>query len=164
MSTQQVALKPQKSVIEIFMGGCKKGFYIGVEQILPAMILGYAIVRFLELTGVIPILGTVFGPVMRVFGLPGEAVVVLISAFFSKAAGAATAANLYAQGMINGVQATILIMPSMLMGTLVGHYARIVLVANVNPNHRLLLLAVPIFDSIVGILLMRILLSMLGLG
>ena len=47
MSTQQVALKPQKSVIEIFMGGCKKGFYIGVEQILPAMILGYAIVRFL---------------------------------------------------------------------------------------------------------------------
>ena len=82
MSTQQVALKPQKSVIEIFMGGCKKGFYIGVEQILPAMILGYAIVRFLELTGVIPILGTVFGPVMRVFGLPGEAVVVLISAFF----------------------------------------------------------------------------------
>ncbi len=164
MSTQQVALKPQKSVIEIFMGGCKKGFYIGVEQILPAMILGYAIVRFLELTGVIPILGTVFGPVMRVFGLPGEAVVVLISAFFSKAAGAATAANLYAQGMINGVQATILIMPSMLMGTLVGHYARIVLVANVNPNHRLLLLAVPIFDSIVGMLLMRLLLSMLGLG
>ena len=157
MSTQQVALKPQKSVIEIFRGGCKKGFYIGVEQILPAMILGYAIVRFLELTGVIPILGTVFGPVMRVFGLPGEAVVVLISAFFSKAAGAATAANLYAQGMINGVQATILIMPSMLMGTLVGHYARIVLVANVNPNHRLLLLAVPIFDSIVGMLLMRLL-------
>ena len=90
--------------------------------------------------------------------------VVLISAFFSKAAGAATAANLYAQGIINGVQATILIIPSMLMGTLVGHYARIVLVADVNPKHRLLLLAVPIFDSIVGMFVMRILLSMMGLS
>ena len=164
MSTQQITLKPQKSVIEIFMGGCKKGFYIGVEQILPAMILGYAIVIFLGLTGIIPILDTVFGPVMGIFGLPGESVVVLISAFFSKAAGAATAANLYAQGIINGVQATILIIPSMLMGTLVGHYARIVLVADVNPKHRLLLLAVPIFDSIVGMFVMRILLSMMGLS
>ena len=164
MSTQQITLKPQKSVIEIFMGGCKKGFYIGVEQILPAMILGYAIVRFLGLTGIIPILDTVFGPVMGIFGLPGESVVVLISAFFSKAAGAATAANLYAQGIINGVQATILIIPSMLMGTLVGHYARIVLVADVNPKHRLLLLAVPIFDSIVGMFLMRFLLSVMGLS
>ena len=164
MSTQQITLKPQKSVIEIFMGGCKKGFYIGVEQILPAMILGYAIVIFLGLTGIIPILDTVFGPVMGIFGLPGESVVVLISAFFSKAAGAATAANLYAQGIINGVQATILIIPSMLMGTLVGHYARIVLVADVNPKHRLLLLAVPIFDSIVGMFVMIILLSMMGLS
>ena len=164
MSMQQITLKPQKSVIEIFMGGCKKDFYIGVEQILPAMILGYAIVRFLGLTGIIPILDTVFGPVMGIFGLPVESVVVLISAFFSKAAGAATAANLYAQGIINGVQATILIIPSMLMGTLVGHYARIVLVADVNPKHRLLLLAVPIFDSIVGMFVMRILLSMMGLS
>lgn len=164
MSTEQVAAKPKKSIVEIFMGGCKKGFYIGVEQILPAMILGYAIVQFLTLTGVIPYLGKIFGPVMQIFGLPGESIVVLLSAFFSKAAGAATAANLFTNGTINAVQATILIMPCMLMGTLVGHYARIVLVADVNPKHRLLLLAIPIFDSIVGMLLMRMILSFVGAG
>lgn len=164
MSVQKVVAAPQKSVVEIFMGGCKKGFYIGVEQILPAMILGYAIVRFLELTGVIPYLGDIFGPVMQLFGLPGESIVVLLSAFFSKAAGAATAANLYMTGSINAFQATILIMPCMLMGTLVGHYARIVLVADVNPKRRLLLLAVPIFDSVVGMLLMRAILTAMGLG
>jgi spore maturation protein SpmB len=153
----------KKTMIEVFMGGAKKGFYIGVEQILPAMVLGYVIVQFLQLTGLVDVLGKIFGPVMGIFGLPGETIIVLISAFFAKAAGAATAANLYTQGLITAAQATILIMPSMLMGTLVGHYARIVLVADVNKKYRGLLLAVPIFDTIVGMLLMRIILTFMGL-
>ena len=151
--------KPKKTAVEIFMGGAKKGFYIGVEQILPAMIMGYVIVQFLQLTGLVDILG----PVMGIFGLPGESVVVLIAAFFAKAAGAATAANLFAQGLITAPQATILIMPCMLMGTLVGHYARIVLVANASTKYRMLLLAVPIFDAIVGMLIVRVLLTVMGL-
>lgn len=155
--------KPKKSAIEIFMGGAKKGFYIGVEQILPAMIMGYVIVAFLQLTGLVDLLGVVFGPVMGLFGLPGESVVALLSAFFAKAAGAATAANLFAQGLITAPQATILIMPCMLMGTLVGHYARIVLVANTSAKYRGLLLLVPIFDSIVGMLIMRVALTFMGL-
>ena len=153
----------KESIVTTFMNGAKKGFYIGVEQILPAMILGYAIIQFLQLTGLVDVAGKIFGPVMGLFGLPGEAIIVLLSAFFSKAAGAATAANLFIQGTINAAQATILVMPCMLMGTLVGHYARIVLVANVNPKHRGLLLVVPIIDSIVGMLLMRVLLSAMQL-
>jgi len=100
---------------------------------------------------------------MGIFGLPGESVVVLISAFFAKAAGAATAANLFAQGLITAPQATILIMPCMLLGTLVGHYARIVLVANTSAKYRGILLLVPIFDSVVGMLLMRLFLTLSGL-
>lgn len=155
--------KPKKSAVEIFMNGAKKGFYIGVEQILPAMIMGYMIVTFLQLTGLVDLFGKVFGPVMGLFGLPGESVVVLISAFFAKAAGAATAANLFAQGMITASQATILIIPCMLMGTLVGHYARIVLVANTSAKYRGILLLVPIFDSVVGMLIMRLFLTVMGL-
>ena len=155
--------KPKKTAVEIFMGGAKKGFYIGVEQILPVMIMGYVIVQFLQLTGLVDILGNIFGPVMCIFGLPGESVVVLIAAFFAKAAGAATAANLFAQSLITAPQATILIMPCMLMGTLVGHYARIVLVANASTKYRMLLLAVPIFDAIVGMLIVRVLLTVMGL-
>jgi spore maturation protein SpmB len=165
-ATNSAAQAPaaKKNLIEIFMGGCKKGFYIGVEQILPAMVLGYVLVQFLQLTGLVDILGKVFGPVMGVFGLPGEAVVVLVSAFFSKAAGAGTAANMFTTGLINSVQATILLMPCMLMGTLIGHYARIVLVADVQKKHRGLMLAIPIIDSILGMLLMRLILGVMGLA
>lgn len=154
---------PKKNVIEVFMNGCKKGFYIGVELILPAMILGYATVQFLKLTNLVGVLGQVFGPVMGLFGLPGESVAVLISAFFSKAAGAATAANMFTEGIITATQATILIVPCMLMGTLIGHYARIILVADVNAKYRGLMFLVPIVDSIVGMLLMRVLLGLMGL-
>ncbi len=152
----------KKSIIEIFMGGAKGGFYIAVEQILPAMILGYVIVEFLEITGLMDLVGKLFGPVMGIFGLPGAAVAVLISAFFAKAAGAATAANMFAQGIITAAQATILIMPCMLMGTLVGHYARIILVSDVNPKYRKVMLAVPLFTSLVAMLVMRLVLTLAG--
>ena len=161
-AVKEITAVPKKNVIEVFMGGCKKGFYIGVELILPAMILGYATVQFLELTHLVDIFGQVFGPLMGLFGLPGEAVAVLISAFFSKAAGAATAANMFSAGILTASQATILIIPCMLMGTLIGHYARIVLVADVNAKYRGLMFLVPIFDSVVGMLLMRAVLSLMG--
>lgn len=164
VEVKNAAVKPiKKSIIEVFMAGAKKGFYIGVEQILPAMILGYVIIQFLQLTGLIDILSVIFNPVMGIFGLPGESIVVIISAFFSKAAGAASAANLYGQGVLTAAQCTILVMPCMLMGTLVGHFARIILVANVNPKHRGLMLAVPILDSIVGMIAMRLILVATGL-
>lgn len=69
---------------------------------------------------------------------------------------------MFAEGLITAPQATILIIPCMLMGTLVGHYARIVLVANVSPKYRSLMLAVPIVDSVVGMLLMRVILGIMG--
>lgn len=156
-------VKKQKGAIEVFMGGAKKGLYIGFEQILPAMVLGYVIVQLIKLLGLMDIIGVIFGPVMRIFGLPGESIVVLLSAFFAKAAGAATAASLYTDGIINAGQATILLMPSMLMGTLVGHYARIVLVADTNPQYRGLMLAIPIIVSAIGMLGLRIILTIMGL-
>lgn len=162
-AVKAAAPKTKKSIIEVFMAGAKKGFYIGIEQILPAMILGYVIIQFLKLTGLIELLNAIFGPVMGIFGLPGEAIVVLLSAFFSKAAGAASAASLYSEGVLTTAQCTILIIPCMLMGTLVGHFARIILVSNVNPRHRNWMLLVPIFDSIVGMLLMRLIMTMMHL-
>ncbi len=154
--------KTEKVDSYLFMDGAKEGFYIGIENILPAMVLGYVIIRFLELTGLVNLIGKVFAPVMGIFGLPGEAAIVLMSAFFAKAAGEATAANLYAAGTINAAQATILVVPCMLMGTLVGHYARIVLVAGTNPKYRSHLLGLPILLSLVGMLGMRGIMMLMG--
>ena len=55
--------KQKKSIVTSFMDGAKEGFYIGIENILPAMVLGYVIIRFLELTGLVNLIGKVFAPV-----------------------------------------------------------------------------------------------------
>ena len=164
MSTQTTAKQEKKEgMIETFMSGAKKGWGIAINTIMPAMVLGYVLVQAFTVTGIMDVLGSLCGPVMGIFGLPGEAVTVLISAFFAKAAGAATAFNLYMAGTITAAQATICIMPSMLMGTLVGHYARIVLVTETNKKYSLLMIGVALFDAALGMLLMRVILTVMGL-
>lgn len=156
--------KTKPSVIEEFVAGAKKGFYIGAEMIAPAMVLAYVLIQFLEITGLMQGVGKLLGPVMAVFGLPGEAIIALVAAFFAKAAGCATAASLYAKGIITATQATILFPACVTMGTLIGHFVRIVIVANTNQKRHPLLLCVPVIDAAIAMVMTRFLLSMWGIN
>ena len=91
MSEQKTAApaKQKTSIVDVFLKGCAKGFKVGIENITPAMILGYVLVYILRETGLMDLLGVVMSPVMGLFGLPGEAFAVLISAFFAKEIGRA---------------------------------------------------------------------------
>ena len=156
--------KPKPSVVEEFVAGAKKGFYIGAEMIAPAMVLAYVLIQFLDITGLMTGIGSLLGPVMAVFGLPGEAIFALVAAFFAKAAGCATAATLYSKGVITASQATILFPACVTMGTLIGHFVRIVIVANANKKWHSLLLCVPLIDAAVVMLLTRLVLSVMGIS
>ncbi|GAB6085156.1 nucleoside recognition domain-containing protein [Alkaliphilus crotonatoxidans] len=155
---------PKPSIVDTFLKGCARGFKVGIENITPAMILGYTLVYILRETGLMDILGVVFSPVMGVFGLPGEAFAVLVSAFFAKASGCATAATMYADGILTLGQATMLLPACILMGTLIGHYARIVLVANTNKKWHGLLIAIPLVDAAISLVIMRIILTAMGVA
>ena len=158
------AQQAKRSLLEEFIFGAKNGFYLGVEKIIPAMILAYVLILFLKITGLMAIIGNVISPVMAIFGLPGEAIVALISAFFAKAAGAATAATLYADGTINAVQATILFPATITMGTLIGHFVRCVVASGANPKHHPMLVAIPIIDAVFSMLLTRMIITFMGIA
>lgn len=143
------------NIVEEFMKGAKKGFYIGAEMIMPAMVMAYALIEFLKITGLMDLIGTALSPVMGIFGLPGEASVVLLAAFFAKAAGCAAAATLYTEGILTAEQATILFPACVTMGTLVGHFARIVLVSGANKLFYPVLFAAPVIDAIIVMFLTR---------
>lgn len=167
MAEQTAGLDLQKvkpSIVEEFVAGAKKGFYIGAEMIAPAMVLAYVLIQFLDITGLMHIVGKALGPVMGLFGLPGEAIVALVAAFFAKAAGCATAATLYSKGIITATQATILFPACITMGTLIGHFVRIVIVSNANKKWHPLLLCVPLVDAVVVMLMTRVLLGFMGLN
>ena len=152
------AQKTNTNIVEEFMKGAKKGFYIGAEMIMPAMVMAYALIEFLKITGLMNLIGTVLNPVMGVFGLPGEAIVALLAAFFAKAAGCAAAATLFTEGTIDAAQATILFPACVTMGTLVGHFARIVLVSGANKKFYPVLFAAPVIDAIIVMFLTRLVL------
>lgn len=86
------AAAPKRTLIEEFIFGAKSGMYLALERIIPSMIMAYVIIIVLRTTGLMTIIGNLVSPIMAVFGLPGEAIISLVSAFFAKAAGAATAA------------------------------------------------------------------------
>ena len=62
----------KRTMLEEFIFGAKNGFYLGVERILPAMILAYVIILFLKMTGLMAVIGQAISPVMALFGLPGR--------------------------------------------------------------------------------------------
>lgn len=152
-------IKNNVSTVEVFMKGAEKGLTIALEQIAPAMVLAYALIVFLQTTGLMNIIAKVLNPVMGIFGLPGEAALVIIAAFFAKAAGAATGLMLYQNGTITQEQATILYPAVILMGTLIGHYARIVLVSGVSKKYYKILLFIPLIDAAVAMFITKIILG-----
>lgn len=156
--------KAKPSAPELFMQGAKKGFYIGVELITPAMVMAYSLLAFLKYLGIMPVIGQILGPVMGIFGLPGEASLALLAAFFAKAAGAATAASLYAAGTISAAQATILFPACITMGTLIGHFARVILVCRVRAVYYPIMFLTPIFDAVIVMWLTKAVLFFLGIG
>lgn len=155
--------KKKLSAPELFMQGAKKGFYIGVELIVPAMVMAYALLAFLKFLGIMPIIGQILGPVMGIFGLPGEASLALLAAFFAKAAGAATAASLYSAGTITAAQATILFPACITMGTLIGHFARVVLVCRVRSIYYPVMFLTPIIDAVIVMWMTKAVLMLTGI-
>lgn len=140
----------KKTLIELFIEGCREGFTVVVQHIMPAMIFAFILVFVLETTGLMNFIGKITSPIMALWGLPGEASVVLISAFFAKAAGAGVAAALYNNGVLTAEQATILYPAVILMGTLIGHYVRVVVVAGTLPKYHPLLLGICLVDAAIS--------------
>lgn len=56
------AKEKKPSVVDTFLKGCARGFKVGIENITPAMILGYVLVYILQETGLMDLLGVVMSP------------------------------------------------------------------------------------------------------
>ena len=145
------AKEKKPSVVDTFLKGCARGFKVGIENITPAMILGYVLVYILQETGLMDLLGVDMSPVMNLFGL------------LAKASGCATAASMYQAGTLTLGQASMMLPACILMGTLIGHYARIVLVTGSNKKWHPLLIVVCLLDAAISLVIMRVILAIMGI-
>ena len=94
------AVQPERKeiVTDVFVRGAKKGWGIAIGSMLPNVVMAFVIIKALDITGILTLVGNTCGPVMEIFGLPGKAIVVLLGAWLSAGGGVGTAIALHSSG------------------------------------------------------------------
>lgn len=140
---------------DIFVIGARKGFQIAINNLLPNVLMAYVIAEMLNRVGAMQFIGYVFAPLMGIFGLPGEAVTVLLTAWLSSSAGTGIVVSLLSKGILTGAHATILIPALFLMGAQLQYMGRLLGVADVPKKYWPLLMVTSILNACVAMLVMR---------
>ena len=149
--------KTNNNPFDIFVIGARKGFTVATQNLLPNVLMAYTLSEILNLLGVMKMIGTIFGPAMGLFGLPGEAVTVLLTAWLSSSAGTGIAVSLLSNGTINGTHATILIPAIFLLGSQIQYMGRLLGVADVPKKYWPLLMLTSILNACIAMVIMNIL-------
>lgn len=140
---------------DIFVTGARKGFQIAINNLMPNVLMAYVIAEILNLVGAMQFIGSIFAPLMGIFGLPGEAVTVLLTAWLSSSAGTGIAVSLFSKGVINGTHATILLPAIFLIGSQLQYMGRLLGVADVPKKYWPLLMLASIINACIAMIIMR---------
>ncbi|MCX8957349.1 YjiG family protein [Erwinia psidii] len=144
-----------RNPFDIFVTGARKGFHIATHNLMPNVLMAYVIAEMLNLLGVMAFIGKIFAPVMGLFGLPGEAITVLLTAWLSASAGTGVAVSLLTKGMLSGADITILAPAIFLMGSQLQYMGRLLGVADVPKKYWPLLMLTSIVNAVIAMLVMR---------
>ena len=140
---------------DIFIIGARKGFNIAVNNLVPNILMAYAVSEVLRILGVMKMVGEIFGPLMFIFGLPGEAVTVLLTAWLSSSAAVGLAASMFANGILEPRHITILMPAFFLMGAQLQYMGRLLGVTDVPKRYWPLLMSASILNAMLAMLLMN---------
>lgn len=146
---------PRKPLTEVFVDGAKKGWSVCVNSVLPNVLMAYVLIQVLRVTGLLDILGKLFGPVMGVFGLPGQSIAVLIGAWLSMGGGVGVVASLYASQTLNATHITILFPTIFLMGAQIQYMGRLLGTAGVQNRYYTMLFGICILNACIAMFIMR---------
>lgn len=153
MSAEQTQSKPM--ITDVFVKGAVQGWKIATGSTIPNVMMAFVIIKILQHSGLLAIIGKVFAPVMGLFGLPGEAATVLLGGWMSMGGGVGVAVALFDQGAINGTHVAILCPAIYLMGSQVQYLGRCLGVIGVRAKTILPIMSVPILTAILAMIVMR---------
>ena len=149
-----VTTKPM--VTDIFVRGAVNGWNISVTSTIPNVLMAFVIIKILKHSGLLDIIGQVFQPIMAIFGLPGEAAMVLIGAWMSMGGGVGVAVSLFDQSILNGTHLAILAPSIFLMGSQVQYMGRCLGVIGIKGRDMLTIMAIPVIVAFFMMFVMRL--------
>ncbi len=145
------------NALEVFISGLRKGAAIGVRFMLPTLIAAFVVIEMLQVSGVLRLLAEHVSGVMAVFGLPGEALAVLIAAWASAAGAIGMVAGLASRGLLTPEHVAILLPGILLMGSQLQFFGRILAVAGVSSERVPVMMAIGLMNAVGAMLIMRFL-------
>ena len=144
-----------KTFVDAFVEGARKGFGISVNSMLPNVMFAFAIIQIFKVTGLLDVITKLFGPVMGLFGLPGAGAAVLMAAWLSMGGGVGVAASLFAEGLLNGAHLTILLPAIFLMGSQIQYMGRLLGTAEVEARYYPMLFGISLLNAAIAMETMR---------
>ncbi|MBJ3814414.1 hypothetical protein F9C28_05590 [Shimwellia pseudoproteus] len=145
-------------VTDIFVAGARKGWNIATTSTLPNVVMAFIIIKALEITGTLKVMGMIFAPLMGLFGLPGEAAAVLMGGWMSMGGAIGVAIGLFDKGILTGEHLAILAPAIYLMGSQVQYLGRILGVIGTPAKRIPIMIIISVINAFLAMLLMRIIL------
>lgn len=159
MATNETPVK--KNLLDLFIEGARNGFNIGTMSLLPNVLMAFVLIRILDVTGLLKIIGEVFTPIMALWGLPGEAATVLVTAFMSMGGGIGVLVSLYTENIIDPIQLSSLVPAIYLVGNPIQNIGRCLGIAGVDSRHYIPIVVICYINAFLSIWATRLLIAFL---
>lgn len=149
-------VQEKQMITDVFVSGVKRGWGIATGSMLPNVLMAFILIYVLKLTGILDLIGTVCGPVMKIFGLPGEALMVLLAAWLSMGGGVGVASSLFAAGTLSLHDIAVLAPAMYLMGSQVQYIGRLLGVVGTPGKYIPVMVLISIINALLALLVMQI--------
>ena len=151
MSDNKVEVIQKKTILDLFIDGARKGFTIGTTSLLPKCNDGICNYSYFRCYRSFTINWRCIPAVMGLWGLPGEAATVLITALMSMGGGVGVAMSLYTAGSLDAMQVTVLLPAIYLMGNPVQNVGRCLGIAGVSTKHYPAIILICVINALLSI-------------
>ena len=149
-------MQEKPMLTDVFVSGVKRGWGIATGSMLPNVLMAFILIYVLKLTGILDLIGTVCGPWMKIFGLPGEALMVLLAAWLSMGGGVGVASSLFAAGSLSLHDIAVIAPAMYLMGSQVQYIGRLLGVVGTPGKYIPVMVLISIINALLALLVMQI--------
>ena len=151
--------KAKGNLISSFVVGARSGLKMSLNNMAPNVLFAFALIQILNLSGLSDLISKICGPIMGIFGLPGIAATVVVTALLSTGGGIGAAASLALSGDINGGQAAVLLVGIMTFGSCLQYMGRILGSADVDGKHYPILVSSYILCGFLAMIVMNLIMG-----
>lgn len=147
---QNTAKEKKVGLVQTFLDQGTVGFKLWMEKVCVATIFGYAVVKFLDVTGLMNVISIVFSPILGIFGLPGEAALAILASYMTLPAGCAIAASLVQGGVMTNAQLTIMFPMMYAISSNLLYIGRVIGAAGVEPKKYPVYIVIGLLCAFIG--------------